>query len=335
MEPISVSIIVPVYNVEPYIKECFDSVASQTYCGPLECIFVDDCGTDDSMGVLDSCVESYKGNIDFRVVHHEKNRGISAARNTGIGEAKGGYVYFLDSDDAITPDCIQKLVEHVRKHPGVDMVCGGTLGKGRKWLQTKHKWWIPNYTCNSKWIKCMMLQRGWVPVTAYNKLVRKDLIIKNGIYFEEGLIHEDELWNFFMAKHVNSLAIERDATYLYRIVQGGIMSKSVSLMRYAPAVKVMLKNLSAPCLIEEVLCVLSYVESPDFEPLLKPLFDNYKLTRKVFEARLRTIFSSIYTVKGLFRQLAYRGWMLIFYLVNRNKEMSVASDSDKKRNSER
>lgn len=315
MEAISVSIIVPVYNVEPYIKECFDSVASQTYCGPLECIFVDDCGTDDSMGVLGSCIEAYKGNIEFRVVHHEGNRGVSAARNTGIGEAKGDYVYFLDSDDTITPDCIQKLVEHVRKHPGVDMVCGGML-VGRKCLQAKHKWWIPSYICNSKWIKCMMLQKRWVPVTAWNKLVRKDLIIKNSIYFEEGLIHEDELWNFFMAKHVGSVAIERGGTYLYRDTPGSLMAKSISPMRYVPVVKSMLIHLSQPCLNAELLYIFSLVNSSKYENILKPMFEKYRFTRKVFDALLRTFDYSIFTFSGFFRQLVYRWWKLVCYIFN-------------------
>lgn len=311
MEPISVSIIVPVYNVEPYIKECFDSVASQTYCGPLECIFVDDCGTDDSMGVLDSCVESYKGNIDFRVVHHEKNRGLSAARNTGIEKAKGGYVYFLDSDDAITPDCIQKLVEHVRKHPGVDMVCGSTLKEGERWLEMKHKWWLPDYSCSRIWIKATMLRRCSIPLIACNKLYNKDLISEYGLRFEEGLIHEDELWNFIMAKHVGSIAIERCVTYLYRDTPGSIMAKSLNSKRYAPVVNVMLKNLSTPCIVAEMQCVMSLVESPDYEHVFRPMFKKYRFMRRVFDARLRTLDYSVFTIKGFFRQFVYRWWVLV------------------------
>lgn len=316
MKPVSVSIIVPVYNVEPYIKECFESVAAQTYRGPLECIFVDDCGTDDSMGVLDACLWKYDGHVDFRLVHHEKNRGLSAARNTGIREAKGDYVYFLDSDDTITPDCIQKMVVHVERHPVVDMVCGSTLSDGRRWLQMKHKWWIPGFLCDGKRIKRLMLLRSAVPVIACNKLIRKDVMVKNGVWFKEGLVHEDELWNFFMAKVVKSLAIERETTYIYRETQGSIMAKSVSPMRYAPVVKVMIENFSQPCLASEVLCALSCVESPEFDSLLTPVFKRYKFAREVFDARLRTFDYSIFTVRGFFRQLVYRWYMLMCYLAN-------------------
>ena len=124
-----ISIIVPVYNVELYIKECFESIAAQTYKGEIECIFVDDCGQDDSVAILEKLIAEYHGPIQFSIVHHEHNKGLSGARNTGIRKAKGDYLYFLDSDDTITPDCIEKLVMLVEKYPGVEMVQGSTKSK--------------------------------------------------------------------------------------------------------------------------------------------------------------------------------------------------------------
>ena len=79
-----VSIVVPVYNVAPYIAECIQSVMHQSWQGALECIFVDDCGTDDSMAVVEKELQEYQGAIDFRILHHERNRGLSAARNRSL-----------------------------------------------------------------------------------------------------------------------------------------------------------------------------------------------------------------------------------------------------------
>ena len=104
-----ISIVVPVYNVAPYVADCFRSIARQTWQGPLECVFVDDCGTDNSMSVVEHCIDDYSGPIDFRIVRHEHNRGLSAARNSGISAATGEYVYFLDSDDELSSDCIASL----------------------------------------------------------------------------------------------------------------------------------------------------------------------------------------------------------------------------------
>lgn len=133
-----ISIIVPVFNVEQYIKECFDSIAAQTYKGDIECIFVDDCGQDDSVAILEQLITEYHGPIQFSIVHHEHNKGLSGARNTGIRQAKGDYLYFLDSDDTITPDCIEKLGMLAEKYPGVEMVQGSTKSH-RSWLSLQDK----------------------------------------------------------------------------------------------------------------------------------------------------------------------------------------------------
>ena len=89
-----ISIIVPVYNVEPYIRECFSSIATQTYKGKIECIFVDDCGQDKSVEILEELIADYHGSISFSIIHHEHNKGLSGARNTGICHATGDYLYF-------------------------------------------------------------------------------------------------------------------------------------------------------------------------------------------------------------------------------------------------
>ena len=81
-ERMKISIIVPVYNVEQYIKECFDSIAAQTYKGDIECIFVDDCGQDKSVEILEKMIADYQGGISFSIIHHEHNKGLSGARNT-------------------------------------------------------------------------------------------------------------------------------------------------------------------------------------------------------------------------------------------------------------
>lgn len=86
-----VSIIVPVYNVAPYIKDCLQSVMRQTYKGSMECLIVDDCGTDESIAIVERMLAEYDGPIYFQILHHDHNRGLSAARNTGTMQATGDY----------------------------------------------------------------------------------------------------------------------------------------------------------------------------------------------------------------------------------------------------
>lgn len=249
-----ISIIVPVYNVEQYIKECFDSIAAQTYKGEIECIFVDDCGQDNSVAVLVKLIAEYNGPIQFSIVHHENNKGLSGARNTGIRHAQGDYLYFIDSDDSITSDCIEKLVALAEKYPGVEVVQGSTKSK-QEWLQLANKH-FPEFSDNFKWIRRTMLLRFSIPMTAWNKLVRKNLIVKNGLYFEEGLIHEDEIWNFMLAKHVHSIAFCCDITYMYRENPDGIMGQTKEY-NYDPVLNIMVERVSNPYICSEIRCILS------------------------------------------------------------------------------
>jgi len=102
------SIIVPIYKVEKYIKQCMQSILNQTY-KDFEVICVDDCGKDNSMKIVEKMAQN-----DNRIIilHHDKNKGLSAARNTGFEIAKGEYTLFVDSDDWLETNCLEVLEYH-------------------------------------------------------------------------------------------------------------------------------------------------------------------------------------------------------------------------------
>ena len=108
-----VSVIIPVYNVSPYVEECLKSVMDQTY-KRLEVIIVDDCGTDDSMEKVERMLQDYAGEISFSILHHDCNRGLSAARNTGIDACHGDFISFIDSDDYVMPTLYETLVRAIQ-----------------------------------------------------------------------------------------------------------------------------------------------------------------------------------------------------------------------------
>ncbi len=106
-----VSVIIPVYNVEQYLERCLDSVINQTYKN-LEIICVNDCSPDDSIKIL----KDYSKKDDrIIIINKEKNEGLSAARNSGLKIADGDYIYFLDSDDWIDSNYIEKMVEAIEE----------------------------------------------------------------------------------------------------------------------------------------------------------------------------------------------------------------------------
>lgn len=120
-----ISVIIPVYNVEKYIKRCLDSVIRQEVgCYELECILVNDCSPDKSMQIARQIVDNYKGNIHFLLLEHEVNKGQSASRNTGLRNVSGDFVFFIDSDDWIGDNCLSLLYGEVSKNPGVQVVMG-------------------------------------------------------------------------------------------------------------------------------------------------------------------------------------------------------------------
>lgn len=217
----NISIIIPIYNVEPYIGECLQSVVNQTMTNGVECILVDDCGSDNSVAIAESFVKSYEGNIKFSIIHHEKNSGLSAARNTGIKVAKGEYLYFLDSDDTIMPNCIETL-NAIKNKYDTDLIQAAYLDT---YPSVPKMNTTEEYTKDKKLIKRTLLDYDKNPVMAQNRLVRRSLIIDNNLWFKDGIIHEDNHWTFFLAKHVKTMAFTPEKLYFYRETPGSITNK--------------------------------------------------------------------------------------------------------------
>lgn len=232
MKDVKVTIVVPVYNVEPYIVDTLRSVANQSYSGFIECLIVDDCGTDHSMDVAEEYIHSYQGNVIFRIFRHAKNRGLSAARNTGIEHAQGDYIYFLDSDDEITKDCIEKLTAPLHDK-FYDFVIGGYKVTGLD------KSCPPLLLSNG-----VDLYDGEILQTYYigqwymmacGKLCNLLFLKKNKLWFKEGLLHEDDLWSFQLACVAKSMYVVNEESYFYKIREGSITNNAQTQERRVAA----------------------------------------------------------------------------------------------------
>ena len=173
---VKVSLVVPVYNVSAYIERCINSVLNQTYHN-IECIIVDDCTPDDSIEKAKKLVSTYKGDIRFKFVAHEKNRGLSAGRNTGTEHSTGDYIYYLDSDDEITSNCIELMVEKVRMNPEVEMVQGLVDSKPHNDYYDMPYFDGIDYIDNNRKIRQLLFQPiQQFPVNAWNKLLKKSFL---------------------------------------------------------------------------------------------------------------------------------------------------------------
>ena len=212
VDKLLISIIIPVYNAEKYIKRCLLSVQNQTYHN-LEIIIINDGSQDQSVHICQEIAEE-----DSRIsIYSQKNGGSSSARNYGLKLATGSYIYFIDSDDSISPTCIEHLVELVFKYPNVTIVQGGVkIGHQQppRIFNRKH---TPEYSSDRRWIKKAILRRKPILVTPWNKLIQLDFIRKHDLYFINGIRHEDEAWTYHLAKYVKSIAFCFENTYFYDI----------------------------------------------------------------------------------------------------------------------
>lgn len=197
-------------------------MAGQT-CQDFDVIVVDDCAEDDSMKVFRESMRKY-GLPEERVtmLRHERNRGLSAARNTGIEASEADFVYFLDSDDTITPDCMEQLLK-VSQYDGkdVDMVVGNYRFDGPE-IGCPHVNVPTGVLSRKAYIKAYCKEQ--IYPMAWNRLVRRDFILEHGLYFEEGLIHEDTLWNFQVLQYIGSVGVTQAETYIYLVRQNSIQS---------------------------------------------------------------------------------------------------------------
>ena len=231
----SISVIIPVYDVEAYIGDCLDSVVRQTFKGRLECIIVDDRGNDRSMSIVEDYLSSYSGQIDFRIITHESNKGLSAARNSGIDAASGDYLFFLDSDDEITPDCLVALSNPL-SGMSYDMVVGDfvTTGSEAKIPGLHH---ANGPILNNKEVCMSKFRREWYPM-AVNKLYRRSFLIDNNLRFKEGIIHEDELWSAEIACLAGNMFVVRETTYVYKVREGSITTNPQTTKRLSSLIEI-------------------------------------------------------------------------------------------------
>lgn len=181
IQDVTISVIVPVYNALTTLPCCLKSLDRQTY-RKLELLFVDDCSTDESLRILLSyAAQQLDRNFTVRVLRHEENRGVAAARNTALEHATGDYIYYVDADDFIEPDTLERLVNEAESND---------------WDIVGHEWYLtfvsserymkqPAYTTSGEALRNMMC--GTMRWNLWLFLVRRSLYMENNIRFIKGM----------------------------------------------------------------------------------------------------------------------------------------------------
>ena len=222
----TVSIIVPVYQVKEYLDMCIQSLRAQTYRN-LEIILIDDGSTDGSGQLCDQ----YPGE-DVRIkVLHQKNKGLSGARNEGLKLATGDYIAFVDSDDAVSPYFIESLYTIIKEYHAQIAVCSYEEGDQVVWDHgSRHKG--KEYCIGAGE---MLIQwhgkRKKVETVVWNKLYHKSVFGGKTDIFPEGKIHEDVYVSHLLVNNAERIAVTDRKLYFYRSRTGSIKKSSVTKER--------------------------------------------------------------------------------------------------------
>ena len=218
-----VTLTMPVYNVSKFVEKSLLSALNQTYRN-IEFLIVDDCSTDNSMDIVRQTVNAHKRSADVRIIHHPGNQGLGDTRNTAIKEAKGEYIYFMDSDDIISSCCIEVLVNYMLENP-VDFIAAsrerrtfdGKLISTDQYqpytVKDDHRSTLPvayfRYVENHK-----ILAEVW------NKLYNVDFLRKNKIRCIPHVHVEDVSFSLQVNIAAKSCRLVPDVLYVYHIYEG-------------------------------------------------------------------------------------------------------------------
>lgn len=225
MKECLVSVIIPVYNVEPYIERCLHSVVNQTY-GCMEILCINDCSTDASQIIVDKYAGKDKR---IKCVKNKKNMGLSVARNVGLIQATGKYVLFLDSDDFLEEECVEVLVKNAELKQldmiGYAFVTEYENDKLKSEFETTVSDGLKISVCSGKEFFKKDISSSFIHCTAWSYLYSNIFLKKNKLCFEPDIIHEDFLFYYQCMMKADKVELLSNPLYHYCIREKSIMTK--------------------------------------------------------------------------------------------------------------
>jgi len=211
MKKLKISIIIPVYNIEIYINECVESILNQTFQN-YEVILVDDGSTDNSGRICDELSDKH---TNIKVIH-KNNGGLSSARNAGIRDASGEYLMFVDGDDfLIDNECLEKIEKNLGNYDILQYKMKYFYQKNNKFLDLKNICDITKEKTSQEKIY-KLICNGCLSISACDKILAREYILKYNLFFEENLISEDVHWSLHIYEKNPTINIINIPIYGYR-----------------------------------------------------------------------------------------------------------------------
>ncbi len=240
-----VSVIVPMYNAAQTIEECLDSLTAQTIFTDMELLVVDDCATDDTLARVSEYEKKYPDNI--MLITLDQNGGPGRARNIAMGYARGEYIGFVDSDDAVVPTMYERLYNEAKK-TDADVVDSGILNKARDEAIIYTSDDLTGQPDNRK-RSALIASGGYI----CSKIFRREFLKKENITFREEYVLEDMDYILEVFSKMNSIAAVKEIMYIYRDT-GASLSKTVQVDKYLHS------TMTAMTAIYDKLSILPFYE---------------------------------------------------------------------------
>ena len=220
MEKNKVSVIIPIYKVEKFIERCVRSLMEQTL-QEVEYIFVDDATPDKSIEVLERCLALYP-NRKTVILHHSQNKGLPAARNTGLHVATGKYIFHCDSDDYVEHNMLEKLYQRAEETNADIVWCDWflTFAENERYMKQ------PSLETPMEALKAML--SGGMKYNVWNKLVLRSLYVDNGIQFPVGYGMGEDMTMIILFAHAQRVSYVPQAFYHYVKLNTGAFSQTYS-----------------------------------------------------------------------------------------------------------
>lgn len=208
-----VTIGIPVYRAEPYIRQTMESALSQTYPS-IEFLVVDDGGGDRSVEIIKELEASHPRGKDIRILTHTQNQGVSASRNQIIDEAQGDYLYFMDADDLIAENAISLLMQKVRENDA-EIVFGSYEKREKDGTRTVYQYDSKPLLGTDLLAIYAYRQYAGIQASACNYLVRLSLLRDHHLRFIEADYWEDFVFTFDLVTYISRAVLLPDITYYY------------------------------------------------------------------------------------------------------------------------
>ncbi len=267
-----VSVIVPVYNVEKYIEKCLNSIINQTYKN-IEVIIVND-GSEDSS--IEICKKIQIEDKRIKILN-QKNAGLSAARNTGIKNASGKYICFIDSDDYVHEDYIKLLLENLIENNTDISICDFLYVDEQERFWNRKKKNNKIYS-NIEAIRDLLVGTQDTEVMAWNKLYKLSLFRQNNIYFPEGKLHEDNFTTYKLYYYAKSISLIDNKLYYYLQRNNSIMGrkfdkKRLDILQAVKEMRTFLKEKNIN-LTEELDCYEGMIQITILNNMIRDKYNN-------------------------------------------------------------